>query len=128
MNKDNQYERNNETKEITKNVILEKSGIEYFQSGEDELKKERYNSALVLYFKSLISFTDLYILQKTGNSPSSHKKRFKITKNNFPEIYNLIDKDFPFYQDSYEQIMSKELVEVIKDDAETIAKKAKIKL
>jgi len=39
-----------------------------------------------------------------------------------------MDKDFPYYQDSYVQIMSKELAEVIKNDAKTMAEKTKIKL
>lgn len=116
------------TKDIAKHIILVKTAKEYFYSASDEFKKERYNSAVVLYFKSLISFTDLYILQNTGKSPSSHTERFKITKENFKEIYELIDKDFPFYQTSYFQIMSKELAEVIKDDAKVMAEKTKVEL
>jgi hypothetical protein len=64
-------------------------------------------------------------LQKTGNTPSSHNERFKITKEKFSEVYNLLDKDFPFYQSSYVQIMGRELAEVIKDDAKTMAEKTK---
>ncbi len=67
------------------------------------LDKERYNSAVVLYFKALVSFSDLYVLQKIGDTPSSHNDRFKITKEKFPEVYNLLDKDFPFYQSSYNE-------------------------
>jgi len=108
--------------------ILEKTAKEYFYSAEDEFKKRRYNSSVVLFFKSLVALIDLYILQKTGNTPSSHAERFRITKNNFQEIYNLLDKDFPFYQDSYVHIMTKELAEVIKNDAKFMAEKTKIKL
>jgi hypothetical protein len=111
-----------------KEEILTKSGKEYYYSGEDELKKNRFNSAVVLFFKALVSFSDLYVLQKTGDTPSSHNDRFKVTKENFPEVYNLLDKDFPFYQSSYVQILSKELAEVIKDDAEFMAEKTKVKL
>ncbi len=108
--------------------ILKKTAIEYFQSAEDELNKNRFNSAVVLYFKLLVALVDLFILQKTGKTVSSHTKRFKLTKEKFPEIYDLLDKNFPFYQDSYTHIMSKELALVIKDDAQTLAKKTKIKL
>ena len=111
-----------------KENILEKTGKEYFNSGEDELKKERFNSSVVLYFKDLVTFSDLFLLKKTGDVPSSHNARFRVTENKFQEIYDLLDKDFPFYQDSYHKIMSKELAEVIKNDAETVAKKAEIKL
>ena len=111
-----------------KGRILIDNSREYFNSGEDELKKGRNNSAVVLFFKRLVSLCDLYILRKTGNAPSSHTNRFKILKERFPEEYDLIDKDFPFYQDSYVQLMSKELAEVIKEDAKTMAEKVKIKL
>jgi len=108
--------------------ILEKTAKEYFDSAEEQLRKKRYNSALVLFFKSLISLIDLFIFQNTGKTPSSHNHRFKITHNFFPKIYDILDKDFPFYQDSYVQIVSKELVEVIKNDAQIMAEKTKVKL
>ena len=109
-----------------KEEILEKTAREYFESAEDNLKKDRYNSAVVLFFKSLVTFTDLFLLKEIKKTPSSHTERFKITKDKFPEIYNLLDKDFPFYQESYSQIMSKELAEAIKDDTKFVAKKVKI--
>jgi len=73
-------------------------------------------------------FFDIYIYQETGNTPSSHTDRFNILRKKFEEVYDLMDKDFPYYQDSYVQIMSKELAEVIKNDAKTMAEKTKIKL
>jgi len=113
---------------MKKEHILLEAGKEYFYSGNDEFNKKRYNSAVVLYFKALISFSDLYVLQKTGNTPSSHNERFKITKEKFSEVYDLLDKDFPFYQSSYIQLMNKELAEVIKNDAEFMAKKTDTQL
>jgi len=111
-----------------KNAILEKTAREYFCSALDEFKKERYNSAVVLYFKSLISLVDLFILKNKNKTPSSHGERFRICKENYGEIYDILDKDFPFYQDSYNVLMSKELAEVIKEDAEKIAEKNGISL
>ena len=119
-------ENKDHPEEITKQEILEKTAKEYFNSGKDELEKGRNNSAVVLFFKALVSLIDLYIYQQTEKTPSSHTDRFRIAEKKFPEVYNLLDKDFPFYQDSYIQIMSKELAEVIKDDAETMAKKTNI--
>lgn len=113
---------------MKKEEILEKSAREYFNSAEDEIKKQRYNSAVVLYFKSLVALIDLYIFQNTKDTPSSHTERFRIVQSKFPDIYNILDKDFPFYQDSYIQIMTKELAEVIKNDAKFVAEKTKIKL
>ena len=112
----------------TKAEILKKTAKEYYQSAVEELAKSRNNSAVVLFFKSLVSLIDLYVLQKTGNTPSSHNDRFRKTQDSFPEVYNLLDKDFPFYQNSYIQIMTKELAEVIKEDAESMAEKTKVEL
>ena len=111
-----------------KKLILKNNAKEYFSSGSEELNKNRYNSAVVLFFKSLIALADLYILEQTGESPSSHNNRFRVLQEKFPEIYDLVDKDFPFYQDSYIQLMSKELAEVIKDDAKIVAEKVKVEL
>lgn len=114
--------------ESEKKIVLETTSKEYFSSANDEFLKRRYNSAVVLYFKTLVALSDLFILQKTGNTPSSHNDRFRMSKEKFPLIYHMLDKDFPFYQDSYKILMSKELAEVIKDDAKKIAEETKIKL
>ena len=108
--------------------ILEKTAKEYYQSGAEELLKNRNNSAVILFFKCIISLTDLFILKNKKITPSSHTERFRISQQNFPELYEILDKDFPFYQDSYNIIMSKELAKIMKNDAEKIAKKVEIKL
>jgi len=115
-------------KKDQKEVILEKTAKEYFASAEDELLKGRHNSAVVLFFKSLIALCDLYVFQNTGDTPSSHTGRFSITREKYPDVYDLLDKDFPFYQNSYVQIMSKDLAEAIKDDVKIMAEKTKIDL
>ena len=114
--------------ENKKDKILEKTAKEYFDSEKEEFNKNRYNSAVVLFFKALIALTDLFLFQKTGRTPSSHNERFRITKEQFAEVYDIIDKDFPFYQDSYNIVMTKELAEVIKEDAEKLAEKTQVKL
>lgn len=43
----------------------------------------------------------------------------------YPEIYDILDKDFPFYQDSYTKKMNKETVEVFREDAQRIKKISK---
>ena len=90
-----------------KKEILEKNAREYYLDGNDALKKARYNSAVVLFFKSFVSLIDLFLLQNIGYVPSSHIGRFSITKKQFPKVYDLLDKDFPFYQNSYIQNMTK---------------------
>ncbi len=111
-----------------KKNILEETAKEYFSSGCDEYAKERFNAAVVLFFKALVTYIDLLLLQKTGQTPSSHTERFRMTQKELPEVYNILDKDFPFYQSSYVQKLTKELAEVIKKDAQIVAKKAGITL
>ncbi len=111
-----------------KEEILMNNAKEYYQSGIDDLKKERNNSALILFFKSLVALCDLFLLQKTGKSPSSHTNRFRILKENYIEVYDLLDKNFPYYQGSYVKSMTKEIAEVIKEDAKTMAKKTQVEL
>ena len=111
-----------------KELILIQTAKEYFDSAEDEIAKGRNNSAVVLYFKALVALSDLYILQMTGDTPASHNSRFALCREKFPDVYDLLDKDFPFYQNSYNILMSKELAEVIREDAEKVAKEIGIKL
>jgi len=111
-----------------KEEILIASAKDYFKIAKFALTSKNYNSAVVLFFKSLVTLTDIYILRETGQAPSSHTSRFRISEDRFPEIYNLLDRDFPFYQDSYNHKMSKELAEVIKDDTEYLAKKLEVNL
>jgi len=47
-----------------KKQILEKTVREYFDSGNDDLKKKRYNSALVLFFKCLVALVDVKKLDR----------------------------------------------------------------
>ena len=111
-----------------KEDVLKRTSIEYFQAGKEEFAKKRDNSAVVLFFKCLVGLADLIVLREVGRSPSSHSDRFNITKKKLPEVYDLLDKDFPFYQDSYNIVMTKELMEVIENDARKLAEKAEIKL
>ena len=108
--------------------ILIENAREYYSSGKGEYGKGRYNSSVVLFFKSLIALCDLYVLRQTGESPSSHIKRFNVLKEKFPEIYDIVDKDFPFYQSSYVQVMTKELSEVIAEDVRYISEKVEVTL
>ena len=111
-----------------KEIILINNAKEYFSSGKRDLGDKSYNSAVVMFFKCLIALVDLYLLKELGDTPSSHSDRFRTIQEKFPDIYNLVDKDFPFYQESYIQKMSKELAEVIRDDAKIMAEKNEIKL
>ncbi|MDO8661475.1 MAG: hypothetical protein Q7K43_06295 [Candidatus Woesearchaeota archaeon] len=104
-----------------KERILRENVQEYLSSAEHALKNTKYNVAVTLFFKALCDSADLFLYLKTKQVPSSHSNRFAILKKDYTKIYELLDKDFPFYQDSYTKKMSKEAAEVLRDDARTIA-------
>ena len=100
--------------------ILIQNAKEYYKNALESDKKQEYNSAATLFFKALSALCDLYILTKKGKTPSSHTDRFRILKSDFPEIYRIIDKDFPYYQDSYKARVDKETSEMLKNDTKKL--------
>lgn len=108
--------------------ILTKNAKEYYNNAIEAEKKRQYNSAVTLFFKALSSLCDLYILTKEGKMPSSHTERFRVLKQKYPEIYRIIDKDFPFYQDSYKARLDKEVSDMLKEDARKLFKILNIRM
>lgn len=109
-----------------KEKILSENFNEYFELAQQAFKAKKYNSAVTLFFKAISAGADLFILKKEGFVPSSHTNRFRIVQEKYPELYNILDKDFPFYQDSYTKRMDKEAAEVLMEDAQRINEMAKI--
>ena len=105
-----------------KEQILKDNFYEYFDLGLKVFREGKYNSATTLFFKAVVSLCDLYILGKEGRIPSSHSDRFRILEEKYPEIYAVVDRDFPFYQDSYTKKMDKESAELLKNDIGKIKK------
>jgi hypothetical protein len=103
-----------------KEEILQENFKEYFTFGLEAYNHEKYNTATTLFFKALVALCDIFILRKEGYVPSSHTHRFRILEEKYPEIYDVADKDFPFYQESYTQKMNKETAELLKEDVEHI--------
>ena len=89
---------------------------EYFQLGLRAFNEQKYNSATTLFFKAIAALCDLFLLKKSGRVPSSHFDRFRTIEENYPAIYKILDRDFPFYQDSYTKKMDRESAELLKED------------
>ncbi|MEK6901665.1 MAG: hypothetical protein AABX37_04940 [Nanoarchaeota archaeon] len=102
--------------------ILRENVTEYLEYAERALQEKKYNSAVTLFFKAICAAADLFLLLKEGLVPSSHTHRFRIMEEKYKEIYTILDKDFPFYQDSYTQKMNQEAAEVLQEDAHRITK------
>ena len=108
--------------------ILKENSLEYYKNALEAEKRKEYNSAVTLFFKAISSLSDLFVLLKEGKMPSNHIERFRILQFRYPEIYRLIDKDFPFYQDSYKSKLNKETSEMLKEDAKRLFKILNIKI
>ena len=105
-----------------KEKVLRDNFDEYYQLGLRAFSESKYNSATTLFFKAIVALCDLFLLKKEGRIPSSHSDRFRTIEESYPEIYKILDRDFPFYQDSYTKKMDKESAELLKDDIEKIKK------
>ena len=108
--------------------VLEQNAREYYKNALNAEKKQEYNSAVTLFFKTIASLSDLFIFIKEGKMPSNHTERFKILELKYKEIYNIIDKNFPFYQDSYRTRLNKEISEVLKEDAKRLFELLNLKI
>jgi hypothetical protein len=95
---------------------------EFYETSFSEEKKAHYNVAVTLYFKAIAVLSDFCIFLKEGKIPSSHSERFRILEMRYPEIYKILDKNFPFYQDSYRLKLNKEICELFRNDAEKLIK------
>lgn len=111
----------NEEQERLKKTLIENSK-EYCRNAISAEKRNEYNSAVTLFFKALSALCDLYILQKEGKMPSSHSDRFRTLELKYPDFYRIIDKDFPFYQDSYKSKLNGEVSAMLKEDVERLFK------
>lgn len=85
---------------MVENPLLENSK-EFFESGEDNLKKKRYNAATDSFFKATVTLCDYYINKKIHLLPKNHTERFELLEINFPEVYKIIRKLFTSYRKTY---------------------------
>jgi|SRR3989338_11627548 len=102
--------------------ILWENVQEYLETAEQVFLEKKYNSAATLFFKAICAAADLFIFKKEGFVPSSHTHRFRVVQEKYPFLYEMLDQDFPFYQDSYTKKLSIDAVEVLRDDAHQIKK------
>lgn len=101
--------------------ILLQNIKEYFKNAILAKNNKEYNTAVTLFFKTIASLCDLYILKKERILPSNHTQRFRILETKYSEIYKIIDKDFSIYQDSYKAKLDKTLADILEKDVKRIS-------
>lgn len=108
--------------------ILIENAKEYWKNALSAEKNREYNTSVTLFFKTLSALSDIYILRNEKQIPSSHTNRFRILETRYPIIYKILDKDFPFYQDSYRSKLDKETSNILKEDVKKLSKILRIEL
>jgi hypothetical protein len=103
-----------------KEPILIKNILEFYRNAIQTESNGDFNSSVTLFFKALAVLGDLYILRNEGKIPHNHTERFRILEEKYPLIYEILDKDFLFYQNSYRIQLNKENCEVIRKDVEQL--------
>jgi len=112
----------NMREDLIKNIKSFKNSAEMVHRTGD------YTSSTILYFKCLFVALDFIILQKIGKTPKDHTERFSILKENFPELYSLLDKSYPIYRQTYSLTINKSTCEEIRQNVERIIKEYKINI
>lgn len=100
-------------------TILKENFHEYLEDAEDRFDKGHYNSAAILFYKSIGAAADVLLLKKEGKAPSSHAERFRMLGQDHA-VYAILDDNYPTYQDSYTKKLTKQTVEVLKEDAQRL--------
>jgi len=102
--------------------LLSENIKEFLKEGKEARVNNAHNSAVTLFFKALAVLSDLYILRKEGFIPKNHSERFDVLKAKHPEVYKILNKDFPAYQQSYRLKLDKEYSGVLEEDVKKLIK------
>jgi hypothetical protein len=113
--------------ESEKELLLRNLG-EYLKFAESAFREKSYNVAVTLYFKALVSMCDLEILRREGRIPSNHTERFALARKKYQELYDVLDKCFPLYRDSYALRIEKDTAEFIRTEVYGLAERLGIGL
>lgn len=101
------------------NEIIE-NAEEFLASGEDNMKKERWNAAVTDFFKAIAAWCDYLIYREIKTLPKNHTERFALLRTHFSQLYEKITVLFRTYRESYTLRLKKEDALVLKDYAHTI--------
>ncbi|MBI2630002.1 hypothetical protein HYW76_02785 [Candidatus Pacearchaeota archaeon] len=80
---------------------LLKNAQEFLESGEDNIKKQRFSPAVSDFFKAIVIFCDYLIYKEIKIIPKNHADRFSLLEKYFSEIYIKISELFKLYTQSY---------------------------
>lgn len=100
---------------------------QYWKYAELAFENKDFNSALIMYYKCMVSCADLKIYKEKEVVQSNHSKRFRVLEKEFPDFYRPLDQNFGNYRDSYELRIKKETVERMRQDVKKLTRKLEVK-
>ena len=80
----------------------------------------------IAYFKKKLA--DILKRKKKGKTPKDHTERFRILKEDFSDLYLLLDKYYPIYRQTYSLIIDKLTCDEVKKNVERIIEEHKISI
>lgn len=96
--------------------IIIKNFNEYFEIAEYAFNKNKFNTAVTLYYKALVELCDLELLRKLKKIGANHTERFDLLKLSSPVLYATASKLFRFYRDSYSKEISRTIAGLVRDE------------
>ncbi len=102
--------------------IITKNFKEYKEIAEYSFNKEKYNSAVTLYYKALVELCDIDLLNKLKVIGANHTERFEMLKTVSPKLFKISSKIFRFYRDSYNKEISQTVAELVKSEVQNAEK------
>jgi len=87
-----------------------------------------FTSATIIYFKVLFSVLDLILLKSKGETPKDHTERFRMLQKFYPKLYELLDKYFIIYRNTYSTSIDKETCDKVKENVKGVIEEYKIQV
>lgn len=107
---------------------LKNKAKNYFILGRIAENLNMASESVTNLFKALFAVDDVALLEKINNKPKDHSERFKMLKENIPELYDITDRLFSIYRRTYTQDLEKEEVTLVKKRVMEAFKNAKIRV
>ena len=101
---------------------LIKSFVEEYEGADEQLEKERFKNATILFSKAIFVLCDILIHSKLKKLPKNHTERFRILETFFPNVYSIVDEVFIDYTDAYSKPILRETCEKIKNGIQQIVR------
>jgi hypothetical protein len=102
---------------------LKKNAAEFYSSAMLVYGKGDTTSAFILGFKALLAIADYHLLVSGIGVPKDHTERFALLRKSSPELYNVVDRMFGFYRQSYSATVGKAVCDEVLLYAKSFAKK-----